>query len=56
MKGKHMTGARQGMRYRALGRSGIKVSEICLGTMMFGGPTAEDEARRIVDHARDRGT
>ncbi len=39
------------MRYRALGASGIKVSELCLGTMLFGGATPEAEARRIVDHA-----
>ena len=29
------------MQYRQLGRSGLKVSPICLGTMMFGGPTDE---------------
>ena len=40
---------------RLLGRSGVKVSEICLGTMMFGGPTDAAEARRIIDHARDHG-
>ena len=33
------------MRYRALGASGIKVSELCLGTMMFGGPTYEAQTR-----------
>ena len=43
------------MRYRVLGRSGMKVSEICLGTMMFGGPTDEAEARRIIDHALEHG-
>jgi len=43
------------MAYRLLGRSGIKVSEICLGTMLFGGPTDEAEAMRIVAHARDHG-
>lgn len=43
------------MRYRPLGTSGLKVSELCLGTMMFGGPTAEAEAQRIADHARDCG-
>lgn len=43
------------MRYRVLGRSGVTVSELCLGTMMFGGPTDESEARRIVDHAADNG-
>ncbi len=43
------------MRYRVLGSSGVKVSEICLGTMMFGGPTDEAQARRIVDHAAESG-
>ena len=43
------------MRYRVLGRSGLTVSELCLGTMMFGGPTDENQSRRIVDHAADHG-
>lgn len=43
------------MRYRPLGTSGLKVSEICLGTMTFGGPTDEAEAQRIADHATDAG-
>jgi aryl-alcohol dehydrogenase-like predicted oxidoreductase len=42
-------------RHRVLGSSGIRVSELCLGTMMFGGATGEAEARRIVDHAADAG-
>ena len=33
------------MDYRTLGRSGLKVSPICLGTMMFGGPTDEVDFR-----------
>ena len=43
------------MRHRFLGSSGIKVSELCLGTMMFGGATDEAQARRIIDHAADNG-
>ena len=43
------------MRYRVLGSSGMKVSQLCLGTMMFGGPTSEADARRIIDDALDRG-
>ena len=43
------------MTYGVLGSSGIKVSRICLGTMMFGGPTDEHEARRMMDHALDSG-
>ncbi len=41
--------------YRSLGSSGLKVSNICLGTMMFGGPCREAEAGRIVAHAADHG-
>jgi aryl-alcohol dehydrogenase-like predicted oxidoreductase len=43
------------MRHRVLGDSGVQVSELCLGTMMFGGQTDATEARRIIDHAGDRG-
>jgi aryl-alcohol dehydrogenase-like predicted oxidoreductase len=43
------------MRHRTLGASGMRVSELCLGTMMFGDQTDEAEARRIVDHALDHG-
>ena len=43
------------MHYRVLGTSGIKVSQLCLGTMMFGGPTDEADARRIIDHAPESG-
>ncbi|MCB2055855.1 MAG: aldo/keto reductase [Geminicoccaceae bacterium] len=43
------------MDYRTLGRSGMKVSPICLGTMMFGGATDEATSERIVAMARDAG-
>ncbi len=43
------------MRYRKLGRSGLFVSPICLGTMMFGGATDEPTAQGIVASARDAG-
>ena len=43
------------MDMRKLGRSGLSVSPLCLGTMMFGDRTDEKEARRIIDHARDAG-
>jgi aryl-alcohol dehydrogenase-like predicted oxidoreductase len=43
------------MDYRPLGRTGVRVSSICLGTMMFGGRTDPAESRRIIDHALDRG-
>jgi aryl-alcohol dehydrogenase-like predicted oxidoreductase len=43
------------MDYRGLGRSGLKVSPLCLGTMMFGGATDDATAARIVAKARDQG-
>lgn len=43
------------MEYRQLGRSGIKVSTLTLGTMMFGGPTDEASAARIIDQAQEHG-
>ncbi|MEF7613118.1 aldo/keto reductase [Aquincola sp. MAHUQ-54] len=41
--------------YRTLGRSGLKVSPLWLGAMMFGGETPEAEAGSMVDLARDAG-
>jgi len=43
------------MEYRSLGRSGLKVSPLCLGTMMFGGATDDATATRIVARAKDQG-
>src|ERR1700752_1067910 len=43
------------MQYRQLGRSGLKISPICLGTMMFGGPTDEATSSRIIAKAREAG-
>ncbi len=43
------------MEYKSLGRSGVKVSEICLGTMMFGGPTNESDSIRMIHRALDAG-
>ncbi len=41
------------MRYRTLGRSGLRVSELMLGAMTFGhtgsGGTTEEAARKVVD-------
>ncbi|HYN87469.1 MAG TPA: aldo/keto reductase, partial [Ardenticatenaceae bacterium] len=42
-------------RYRSLGRTGAKVSPLCIGTLNFGMPTPEDEAIRIVHKAIDAG-
>jgi aryl-alcohol dehydrogenase-like predicted oxidoreductase len=43
------------MDYRRMGRSGLKVSEICLGTMTFGRGADEAEAGRMVTAAMDAG-
>jgi aryl-alcohol dehydrogenase-like predicted oxidoreductase len=43
------------MEYRQLGRSGVRVSKLCLGTMNFAGRTDEAEAKRIIDEAIESG-
>lgn len=47
------------MRYRLLGNSGLRVSEMCLGTMTFGEDwgwgTAKDDSRRIYEAFRESG-
>jgi aryl-alcohol dehydrogenase-like predicted oxidoreductase len=43
------------MDYRRLGRSGLKVSPLCLGTMMFGGQADEATSDRIIAKAREAG-
>lgn len=43
------------MDYRSLGRSGLKVSSIALGTDNFANPTPESEVERIIDRALDAG-
>ena len=43
------------MEKRPLGRSGLSVTPICLGTMMFGGRTPEADAALIIESAFDAG-
>ena len=43
------------MRYSQLGRSGLKVSSLCLGTMNFGSQTEEAASFAIMDRALDAG-
>ncbi len=43
------------MEYRVLGRTGVKVSPLGLGTGNFADPTPEDEAIRIIKRAIDAG-
>src|SRR5215217_1731242 len=45
------------MQYRPLGRTGVQVSPLCLGTMMFGawGNTDHDDSTRIIHRALDAG-
>lgn len=43
------------MQYRQLGKSNLRVSALCLGTMMFGDQTGLEEARAIVGDAYSRG-
>ena len=43
------------MKMRRLGRTGLKVSEICLGTMTFGHQCDQRESFRIMDKAAEHG-
>ncbi|MFW5686398.1 MAG: aldo/keto reductase, partial [Spirochaetota bacterium] len=43
------------MTYTKLGRTGTKVSRLCLGTMNFGPQTSEEDSHRIMDRALDMG-
>jgi aryl-alcohol dehydrogenase-like predicted oxidoreductase len=43
------------MEYVHLGRSGLSVSRLCLGTMNFGPLTPPAEAHAIMDHAHEIG-
>jgi aryl-alcohol dehydrogenase-like predicted oxidoreductase len=43
------------MEYTHLGRSGLTVSRLCLGTLNFGPETPEADAHAIMDHAHEQG-
>ncbi|MCU1678729.1 MAG: aldo/keto reductase [Frankiales bacterium] len=43
------------MQYTHLGRSGLSVSRLCLGTMNFGPKTTEDDSFAIMDRALEHG-
>ena len=51
------------MKYTTLGETGLKVSQLCIGCMSFGGPSSEgfewtlgyDDSKRIIDRAIDLG-
>lgn len=43
------------MEYRTLGRTGVQVSALCLGTANFGFKTAEGEAQQVMQVALDAG-
>jgi len=43
------------MRYVRLGRTGVQVSRLCLGTMNFGPHTSEGDSHRLMDRALEHG-
>ncbi|MCW2493000.1 MAG: putative sugar-phosphate dehydrogenase [Frankiales bacterium] len=43
------------MQFTSLGRSGLSVSRLCLGTMNFGPQTSEPDSHSIMDSAHERG-
>lgn len=43
------------MNYRFLGKTGLRVSEFCLGAMYFGKETSEEDSRLFMDYYVDHG-
>ena len=43
------------MKYNELGQSGIKVSELCLGTMTWGSQNSQDDANKQIEVSLDHG-
>src|SRR4051812_30478028 len=48
-------GRRSSMQYTSLGRTGLQVSRLCLGTMNFGPQTSEADSFTIMDQALEQG-
>ncbi len=45
----------QSMEYRLLGRTGVRVSQLCMGTMTFGSSANEAESTRMFNRCRELG-
>jgi len=43
------------MKYRQMGKTGLRVSELCLGAMTFGRETIEEDSFKILDHFVEAG-
>ena len=43
------------MKYKLLGQTGVEVSQLCFGTMSFGGDADESESARMFNRCRDAG-
>jgi len=43
------------MEYRSLGRTGVKVSKLCLGCMNLGTRISQEESMNLIDKALDEG-
>ena len=43
------------MKYKILGKTGMEVSELCMGTMSFGGHEDEIESAKKINQCPDAG-
>src|SRR5271157_5187866 len=51
----HWIRKQETMQYTQLGRTGLKVSRLCLGTMNFGPQTSQEDSFTIMDQALELG-
>jgi aryl-alcohol dehydrogenase-like predicted oxidoreductase len=43
------------MKYKTVGKTGIQVSELCFGTMSFGGNADKETSKKLYHHCRNKG-
>ena len=43
------------MDYRVVGKTGVKVSELCMGTMSFGGVADKETSKKMFKRCREAG-
>src|SRR5437868_1079346 len=55
LAGRELAGLEGAMKYKLLGRTGVQVSQLCFGTMSFGGDADEPTSVAMYKAVRDAG-